>query len=132
MSDKRANITFIEKVRRIRKAIPKVNFSYILKQYKHLSYIEFGFKYNIDYFLKTSTSTKQNLLTSMHILQEVHWNIRHFSFDILLLKKVWNWRNAEWKTGRHVGFDKYSILFGKNENKNIHTIETVIILVIKP
>lgn len=73
MSDKRANITFIEKVRRIRKAIPKVNFSYILKQYmKHLSYIEFGFKYNIGYFLKTSTSTKQNLLTSMHILQEVH------------------------------------------------------------
>lgn len=70
MSDKRANITFIKKVRR--KAIPKVNFSYILKQFKNLSYIEFGFKYYIDYILKTSTSTKQNLLTSMYILQEVH------------------------------------------------------------
>lgn len=72
MSDKRANIKFIKKVRRIRKAIPKVNFSYILKQFKNLSYIEFGFKYYIDYILKTSTSTKQNLLTSMYILQEVH------------------------------------------------------------
>lgn len=72
MSDKRASITFIEKVRIIREAIPKVNFSYILKQYKNLGYIEFGFKYYIDYFLKTSTSTKQNLLTSMYILQEVH------------------------------------------------------------
>lgn len=72
MSDKRAKITFIKKVRRIRKAIPKVNFSYILKQFKNLSYIEFGFKYYIDYILKTSTSTKQNLLTSMYILQEVH------------------------------------------------------------
>lgn len=62
----------------------------------------------------------------MHILQEGHCFFSSFFTECPLVKNLW-YETKKWLheiLGKHADFDKYSTIFAKFENMNIHKIET--------